>query len=157
MHEEEWVREDGSTGTSYRPGLTQVWTASEFVVFFLCAQEKIWVNVDKSLECVIQRVDRLLQKGKLESDSSSEDVFLLASDEQSSTKKGKVTQFAMRRHHELMRPTVVLCYENVHLPHRHSVVILSLPLVHLDTVSTIILQAELDNFVSYCLLFSVTS
>ena len=58
----------------------------------LCLQEKVWMNVDKSLECVIRRVARLLQRSTIQSDSSSEDVFLLSSEELGSvTKKGTQT------------------------------------------------------------------
>ncbi|XP_059895431.1 inositol polyphosphate-4-phosphatase type I A isoform X2 [Gadus macrocephalus] len=50
--------------------------------------EKVWMNVNKSLECVIQRVTRLLQRANtIQSDSSSEDVFLLSSEELGSASK----------------------------------------------------------------------
>ncbi|CAL8322667.1 unnamed protein product [Merluccius merluccius] len=49
--------------------------------------EKVWMNVDKSLECVIRRVARLLQRSTIQSDSSSEDVFLLSSEELGSATK----------------------------------------------------------------------
>ncbi|XP_030642218.1 inositol polyphosphate-4-phosphatase type I A isoform X2 [Chanos chanos] len=64
------------SGRGSRTSMNMDWQEEEW--------DKVWMNVDKSLECVIRCVDRLLTRDRSQSDSS-EDVFL--SDAQANASK----------------------------------------------------------------------
>ncbi|XP_056610435.1 inositol polyphosphate-4-phosphatase type I A isoform X4 [Triplophysa dalaica] len=67
------------SGKSNRASMNVNWQEEEW--------EKVWLNVDKSLDCVIRCVDRLLTRERMASDSS-EDVFLCDLQADSSKRDG---------------------------------------------------------------------